>query len=1224
MRPPTLRAFTSPHVIRHRITTLAVSGTKLNQRLSLLLGVGLPECTATEGLASSLRFVSQECLPPYLAFTFLSHCWSMWSASSSFAVAARKTVGGTNDSVALETLLNVSEECLLAYSRIAGEENRSQRQIVNDRGTVKNATMGASTPLPHSRAGYHYIVDHMLRICSGYMDARTAVTLLQYAVRVEDSEGAVFKGLVELLASRTSGDPLLFENCLRKVLGVALPVHVSPIVTSVLCLRVVTSSVLKLCMHHVATVVRGRQSGRLAVENALGGLHRCAVMALHWLLKNPCGDQWCNELCIQVMSCLKYAPMFLLCDVYGTMADRGLVTPSVQCKFLANCGVALGSSGSVPDHCGEVIIRAFTELTKSDRETRYIEEGLVHGSAALVALGKGGLVRRAYVMFPTLRVTHHLVMAHVHHADVVRACDSLLSVACSREEGWINIPPPVMHAIHAVCVLVGRSGSSADVVPLYRAIVCFHNPGIIVSQCMEYVLSGLCDRVARINGHFSKETQPCTILEHIVPLLRAIVRCIGDDINTDMILELLETALSVEYFSVPLTASIVWTFQRSTSLALKDLFSRVDPSTNGVPFLNYYALCHARDRGMLETVEHLATVWHCDVEPILKRYTFLLPSYKLWKCAACGRFNSDRFNYCLCSALRNGFVVCSKCAYAQDERLSFCQSCGVRTEEGAVAAAVVRRAWTCGECGANNPARQVSSCFRCKADLGPVAKALKEMGNSKVTSCSCPTVDSSGEGKGSCRSMHYCRHCGWMREPWAVANSTVWRCEGCSQLRSSLDRTCPECPHVDFLPFAMAHKSSDVRSCVDCGAMAENPFAEKCALCAGALRVGATALKAPTTSSAAVGESELMVETAQWCSNCGGIVVEKLSSHCSECGHALHFADVLHLAVRRCSACGEDLGTQQIGVVCVHCFSFAPPVPREGWSTAVVHETFRVIDRAMERKLGCDTLADLFHKILVSFRQHVGQATISETRVAVAVALGRLQAVLIASVPYERMARRVIALTKQLLEHVDNVCGVSSSHFHPGQCPHCLGTHRPELCSFNEEEWVCEVCGAENENGDVCRYVCRNCLSLRDTVRELCPTEAWECPQCQRANVDFESYCIFCGVQRAVVEDAVEEAAEVVPFIPAKCSECNLVHLEARCPLCHNTIPETLRKAEGVVCLVTSRYAFIQPVGTEHPNQRVYVGQQWLRKHKWTGGEKVTFTARLNDQGGFRVTSVHS
>ncbi|RNF07940.1 hypothetical protein TraAM80_03088 [Trypanosoma rangeli] len=314
----------------------------------------------------------------------------------------------------------------------------------------------------------------------------------------------------------------------------------------------------------------------------------------------------------------------------------------------------------------------------------------------------------------------------------------------------------------------------------------------------------------------------------------------------------------------------------------------------------------------------------------------------------------------------------------------------------------------------------------------------------------------------------------------------------------------------------------------------------------------------------------------------------------------------------------------RIEAICMYCTSLLPPVQKEGWSVTVMLETLKRLGQLMERDGVCESWTTLLQDLLYSFQTQIELRVIEETRVMIDVELRRLQIRLYKFIAYDAVARRVIVLTKQLLEYIDTKCGLLETlHFLDGQCRYCLGTHPKELCPHHKEPWICEECGAENSNADACSYVCQQCLALRPYVQEKCPTEAWECPRCQRVNAELEAFCIFWGVQHAAVESAVEEASEACAFLPAKCVSCGLVHLEARCPLCHDDVPESMNYAEGVVCMVTSRHAFIQPSGTEHPNQRVYVGVPWLQKRQWAEGEKVIFTAKLNKRGGFRMTFIH-
>ncbi|ORC92096.1 uncharacterized protein TM35_000043100 [Trypanosoma theileri] len=1151
MRLPSSRVHTVSNIMQRRKGVFRQSEMMIPQHLLLSLGM---DVVPSESFADSLRSVLQEDLPPFLALKVLGLCWTSWKINILTTGKIHLQQGETtDDTVAFEALLTASEEALRLDGQRKSHDNNersTRKRNSRRRDTVSVAVV--------SYFGYHYIVEHMLRSCGDRLNLKTVVSLLKYAVTVEETEGAVLEKLVELLTSFAKHDVIIYENSLRNVLSVSLPIHVAPVVLSVLKRQYVNTEIIKLCLHYVAVVVRGKRIGTLSVETVMGKYHECAVEAFRWLLKKPNSHH--GELHIQVMSCLKHAPVFLLCEVYSIMEQNKFVTPSVQCKFLANCGIAIAASNSLSYAYAEVIIRAFKNLAKSGRETMHIEEGLVHGSAVLIALHREELVRNIYNIFPTLRETSHSVMAYVRNKDVIRSNEALLRLAQSREEGWINIPLPVMQTIYDVCMLVGRCGNHHNILPLYRALVSFHNPGMIVSQCIEYILAGICNRISHLGKVFPKETPPRTVLEYIIPLLRTTLMYLGDDFNTDMILEILETSVMVRCFAVPLTASIIWTFQKSSSLALKELFSRVNASTNNIPFLNYYTLCYARDQGEYETVEHLATVWHCDSTVILKRQSTLSPSYKLWKCAGCGRLNSDRFNYCVCAVLRNGFIFCANCGYAQDERWGCCQSCGEKIiiKDGSITTAIVRRSWTCEECGANNPARQISTCFRCKAFCGPVAKVAKELKKTKelkeLKSCHCSTNTlESSEKENKKGIMHYCRKCGWFRESWAASNSLVWRCEGCGELRSSLDRICPNCPQVDCLPFAIVRNINDLPYCFKCKIQLENPFAENCQHCDGIISEGKVEMGIIHSN-----DTNVILR----CSQCGIVTRGSTSDHCEGCGQSKQSSELLQVDFRHCEGCGKDIEPFRIEAICIHCALFLPPVSKEGWSTAVVSETMKVLIQLLDRNIECNNLAELFQYFLHSFQTEMELEVMKNTRMTVMETLGKLQTHLYPLVRNNPKSRRVIALARQILEYIDTQCGIiNTTHFSLNECHQCLGTHSEELCVYYKELWVCEVCGAESENNDICRYVCHNCLSLRPCVRLLCPTAVWECRSCQRCNVEFEKYCIVCGAAREEEEEEEEEEkqgkeedfyskSEVLPFLPAKCRICDRVHLEVSCPHC--------------------------------------------------------------------------
>jgi hypothetical protein len=186
---------------------------------------------------------------------------------------------------------------------------------------------------------------------------------------------------------------------------------------------------------------------------------------------------------------------------------------------------------------------------------------------------------------------------------------------------------------------------------------------------------------------------------------------------------------------------------------------------------------------------------------------------------------------------------------------------------------------------------------------------------------------------------------------------------------------------------------------------------------------------------------------------------------------------------------------------------------------------------------------------------------------------------------------------------------------------------------------------------------------LRPVVRDLLVPTCWVCHDCHRANMQFERYCVHCGLERvhwttelllqgnegvdgaddddnykkrksageaarpgeALTGAAGELSAafreDDIPFTPAKCHLCGLVFIEARCPLCQNHIPD-VADAQGTVCEVYARHAFIQPVGTTRPQDRIFVDETLLQANALREGLEVHYTAELGHGGRMQATGL--
>ncbi|KPA86431.1 hypothetical protein ABB37_00599 [Leptomonas pyrrhocoris] len=1153
----------------------------------------------------------------------------------------------------------------------------------------------------------------------------------------------------------------------------------------------------------------------------------------------PSTDEHTRHDCaVLTMAVLKGAAFPALVAAYRYFVEEGLASVPVALRFLSNCGMCVphvgqrGVSLSVyvaalaataaaarpftfqetqdlfvaPRTTVEPLLHARRTLLESGRELKQIEGGLVHVNAVLNVLGYAADVRAFYAcrlpgQTSALRETPHSVMSCVLLRNAEAAVAALAELGLSRPEGWVFVPPTVVQCMEAVSRLVGERGTAAQVDALYVALIDFHNGALFASHYVELVLAGVCDRIRDLHHAVHKQppvlhgkktvdtasppytATPHEVLDRVIPVVRAALLYVGDELNADMILELVETALHVDSYATSLTAALVLAFRAwmDQSLCLQELLCRVDASTQNVPFLHYYALCYARDFCRAAVFDHLAVLWHVDSDAIWHRDARLSPSCQLWKCAACGRHNSDRYNYCLCSALRYSHVLCGTCGYAQDERLRQCLSCGTALLSTAdLASAVARKAWQCRDCGARNPAKQTLLCFRCGQPTGPRfregACRTNESGPVclRKSFCDCHTADPTTPSDKWAKdevsrqkrkeaayaaAVGVCHACGRFKMDYAACHSAVWVCAGCQQRRSTLERICPSCPQVECLPHALCRESIEVRRvCRHCQHEEANPFTVVCSACGGSDdpfgreeedTAAAVAVRAPSASlpisteaslnSCANGGKSEASNISHWCFHCQHTQPWKedaslLPACCDSCGAPCEERGRCVLRPRACGQCGEPLLSPYAGTaVCPHCAAYVEPVLQPAhhrhdhlgaaavsdvvwWSAVTVRHTCEVIDgwcaqtarHAVEgaesrgaavppsprsaltttnagtqatflqrRPTFEKTLAHLLHE-WTNTDSGLGAAAWLPMRMDVATVLGRSLNGLRSHVPFSLAARRLSALLKSILLHVDTRCGLAATgcrdaavgryaadtHFTAEELCHlCLGTHPAELCPFREDggRWTCEECGIVNDNDDVGRYVCAGCLALRPVVQDSLVSTCWECHDCHRANVHFERYCMHCGLERsgwsaallstfperandtgeqegtmanktrggegepnlsaadAEMQRSTASRDDEIPFTPARCHLCGLVYIEARCPLCQNHIPN-VADAKGTVCEVRARHAFIQPFGTNRRQDRIFVDEALLQVSPLREGLEVHYTAELGELGRMQAT----
>lgn len=912
---------------------------------------------------------------------------------------------------------------------------------------------------------------------------------------------------------------------------------------------------------------------------------------------------------------------------------------SILCsKFLANSGSSILSTNSALHSTHAPFIRDVLEelirTSSKERSIKEVEEGLVHGSALLHAMGGAAYVRRMYKELPELRETAHSVAACITLSDVSETLAALSKLGHSQSNGWVYIPGIVAETMASSSRLVGRRGNAGHVVQLYRALISFQNKGMLLSNYIEMILGGVADRMLDIPSRqqdalgtetthqhhhdsssvevsrdnkvlpsLSGEVAPRDVLNVIVPLVEASLLLLGDDVNADVILTLIEASIRSGSYAVPLTVGLMNAMRRAAQQHISMSFffhPGDDPGYHRTPFLVYFALCTARDFKLRDVFDHLSTIWGVDGDAIWRRAPHLSPSYKLWQCGSCGRRNSDRFNYCACSALRYGIVVCGECGYAQDERWTVCLSCGaapgspetssneeaprgISMEEkesnetvssSSAHTRIIRKSWSCSACNATNPSRQTLLCFRCSKLTGPVGKLQdrKDHASQRNTTDSfCQCLYGAGGTYTSC--IGYCHSCKLLKNAFSRTSSYVWRCSGCHHLRSSLERACPRCPHVECVPYLFSHAVSDTRFCFKCHAAHEGkPFEEVCAHCGasdpsfslvdGVLRTQMVEDTIDPTHPPTIpsnGADNHNVCPPHCCGKQTEGDPDSLSLVCRHClayrpstdvylrpldegpvvkasgssvAEATHKDEILPVAIVQREA--EEQGwaslTQTVlalkeGLVVQcnrgHCLRRSSSSSfNEGFDPLDVDGVLSGVDKAL-KVISVHIGGDVRGKIVRHFPPQAGEivSMLEETvdtlkeYFAVSIVARRASALIMSTILNSRGSSHGLksAIGFQELSHHSGLGRSTVKNI----CSHCCGTHPDEVCPFCRLTWQCTSCGQENRNDDprnrMSRYCCKACLSLRPVVRDLHPSFCWTCEECGRSNMEFETYCIYCS-----------------------------------------------------------------------------------------------------------------
>lgn len=939
-----------------------------------------------------------------------------------------------------------------------------------------------------------------------------------------------------------------------------------PLVTSSLataCYQRIISAVKAVKQHPCAVVLFPSYSSTVRSwpdgEAELHAVHQCVLPTAPC----DCNEETKDALAVLAMSCLRFARWRSLCSLYDCFLSRQPSTLLlIQSKFLANCGSSiLSPSARLHERYRPLIHSAFTAVAGSI-SLKSVEEGVVHGCAALHALGDDAMVRTVYLHHPTLRETAYSVASRIALEDISGCLSAITALGRSQPSGWMYIPAVVAEVLGSASHLVGRNGTPEDIGELYAALIAFRNKGMIVSSFIECTIGGVAHRVSQLSLQLegSSTLTLKEVLQCVTPMIEKSLAFLGDEINADLLLKLVEATVRAGKYAVALTIGLINVLKRGSAhhLSVRHFFfDRVDATTAHLPFIMYFAICVARDAQLRDVFEHLMTVWSAAYPQvpataaslIWKRATHLSPAYKLWLCSGCGRVNSDRFNYCACSALRSGFVICAHCDFPQDERWPSCLSCNTPASSKPLRS-LVRRSWVCPHCSATNSARQVLMCFRCMKP-NPRLQALERPGGTPASTpesfCRCPYGQTGVVSYTTCAA--YCRACHVFRDPYSANNSYFWRCCSCHQLRSSLERTCPRCPQVECVPFLYSHSVHDTRCCRHCGASHTDPFADSCSQCGKASSAAEGPVLSITMESDEVKDTEDPVterppETIT-CGKCHWSATDGVSRSalvCPSCLNCLYSADDVRRRLAECLK--EDSGNELLVSIA------------NALHNAIVEK--QSVNDMMENTSASESCSDLYTSLEPVWKAvsppQLKPGTESETATIFldseqrgmlverfSSALQNIGAYLAASQKARRTAACMIHFLVALGANLGDVTG--------SRCPMCLGSHPVAVCPCNTGNWSCDSCEHVNDNAGLSRYVCGNCLLLRPAIQAMQMSYCWRCSRCFHYSPELEAFCITCGLERSHAAESAD-GADCIPFAPSRCTSCQELFLEATCTRC--------------------------------------------------------------------------
>lgn len=1054
-------------------------------------------------------------------------------------------------------------------------------------GNLSRDASHATSILQHLRRTPR-LCEVLIRNSLRSMDLRCVVTVAEEAARWEPT-GAVLN---------TIKDILHFSN---------------------LAIRALAKQTLSNNNNHGAV-----EDGADALQGHLHASYASVVELVRWLGKycssTSLGEpekKLCQEIALLAATCLKGAPPLLVAEASVLIEAMGFQDVNTSAKLL----VAMGHAANVSTLlCNEHFQRATAvplqkivrAVAAKQANMSIVEEGLLSGCRALVCMQLYNEVVRAHKDCPTLRSSDSLVSAFVGLGDVESAIDTLEEIIESKDN-WNVFPVPLVTAIHELAVAVGNMGSAQTVLRFATVMSHFNSYTFYSGRFLEGVVAGIGDRVSRLSrnnadldsgkGSLSKLVHP------IVSILRCTTDLLGRDFSVDTALRLLDCCLKQQHLAVPLVHAVVNVLEGSASVALR---FPDDPL-----FFKRYALEAAGAERTLSTenLDHLKVAWASDIS----RLTSTLPSeeHRWWQCKKCSKFSGARYAYCSCSALRFGFVACTNCSFVQDERHKNCQVCCTPIDTCARDQSIKVSNWRCRDCGTNNLAFNLFKCYRCHSLTGPLMTNVR---NSGGACAACKATNKRGPSL-----QPYCSDCGERTADFVnTANHVLWFCHHCVAYHAVTDSCCPERGSAELTSMTIRKAwIKDCESCPNCHRVVESPFEAKCRECHANLL--GTARGGGKVAHHERWEIELQA-TALICPACCAVNEGRCAQEaCCHCGGTLCDAEFTTVnARRRCKDCGilPTAKGSRLSLVCSHCAGpVTTDIQKEASWAHILHSLEDVmVHTSSSSPLSIhispvEKLVEML-ELLSEISERLDDPPPGFERQAVtpvAFCRARLREALLTDAT-AGMARRGLTLCDRLWRVRSDELPATTCATTADQCRECGGSHPSSCCYFNKTPWQCSSCKTEHTNRDgLSRYLCRSCLQLKEEVMDKSPSEAWLCGTCHKANVEFEDRCIYCGC-------CAGKSNSTIPFFPARCGNCGNIHLEATCAECDSSAQSNMRDMEGTVCLVHSRFAFIQPKGTSSPKQRIYVSEQLLKEMQLTQGQPVLFQATLGDRGNMKAT----